>query len=228
MKGITGLKLLSERRKQIAELPMRIKLAGYLLTVVALAGCDAGRTPSPVPSNTPIPSASDLPPAEPSSTSSPSKSGEKQTSEPETAPPALPTEIPSTQEQSPTNPANLPAKNSEATNEITPKQSAAPGSPLEQELAQLSPEQLVERLSDEPARDLATRQLVAKGTEAVEPLLKALDHSDWQIRAVAVFTLGQLGADANPALPKLKELAASDQAPAVRDAAAFAVDSIQP
>jgi len=97
------------------------------------------------------------------------------------------------------------------------------GSPL----AGLSVPELVARLADSASRRDASDALVAKGDASVDELTKALDSPDWQLRYGAVGTLGQLGADAKPALAAIKKLAAEDDRSDVREAAQFAADAIE-
>jgi len=75
-------------------------------------------------------------------------------------------------------------------------------------------------------RQAAAVSLASAGKSAVPALLKALDHADWQVRAAAVFALGQIGADAGEAKPKLQSIAERDENASVRDAAAFALDAL--
>jgi hypothetical protein len=183
-----------------------------LLALLIAAGCNSGETPTPVPSNTPTPSAQDGQPI--------------RDNEPEPS-----SESPATDDQASTN-KNPPTE--------TPVTSSTPDEPLEQPepsapTATTSPAaptsadaaQLVEKLAVADERDAVTRQIVAQGAAAVEPLVAALQNDSLEIRASAVFCLSQLGKDARPALPQLKEVAENDKAPAVRDAAAFAIDAIE-
>jgi hypothetical protein len=87
--------------------------------------------------------------------------------------------------------------------------------------------ELIEQLGSPKTRDAASAAIVAKGPSAVSSLSDALTHENWQIRAGAVFTLGQLGKDAESVLPALKSLAQNDGEEAVRDAAQFAIDAIE-
>jgi hypothetical protein len=86
---------------------------------------------------------------------------------------------------------------------------------------------LIEKLSDAKQRDLAARAIVARGAEAVDPLVKALDADDAQVRAAAAFALGQLGKDAASAKDRLKKMAQDDRDEIARDAATFALDALE-
>lgn len=75
-------------------------------------------------------------------------------------------------------------------------------------------------------RQAAAVSLATAGKSAVPALVKALDHQDWQVRAAAVFALGQIGPDAAEAKDRLQTVAEKDENTSVRDAAAFALDAI--
>ncbi len=87
--------------------------------------------------------------------------------------------------------------------------------------------ELIEQLGKSNAREAASAALVAKGPAAVSSLTDALSNENWRVRAGAVFTLSQLGKDAEAALPALKKIAETDAEEAVRDAALFAMDAIE-
>mgnify|MGYP002623809854 CR=1 FL=1 len=87
--------------------------------------------------------------------------------------------------------------------------------------------QLVESLSDSELGDAASDELAARGNEAVQPLIEALDNSDVAVQQKAIFTLGQIGPAASDALPKLQELAAEGDSEVVQDSAKFAIDAIE-
>ena len=78
-----------------------------------------------------------------------------------------------------------------------------------------------------PDRQAAAVTLAGEGKSAVPALMIVLGHNDWQVRAAAVFALGQIGPDAAAAKPRLKTMAAQDEHASVRDAAAFALDAMQ-
>ena len=88
-------------------------------------------------------------------------------------------------------------------------------------------DELLVQLRDAKTREYAANSLAAHGTAAVPTLLKTLDDQDWQVRAAAVFALGQIGKSAAEAKTHLQTLAEKDENPRVRDAAAFAVDAIE-
>ncbi|WP_254510646.1 HEAT repeat domain-containing protein [Anatilimnocola floriformis] len=75
-------------------------------------------------------------------------------------------------------------------------------------------------------RQAAAVSLATAGKLAVPALVKALDDKDWQVRAAAVFALGQIGKDAMDAKTRLQTIAEKDENASVRDAAAFALDAI--
>ena len=198
---------------------MRMRIALSLLAMLVASGCNSGETPTPIPSNTPTPSAQDgepihdnedPPPAAPAA-SDPSTSDK-------TPPPEVSAPAPAADE-----PAPQPSSDAATSTEPQP---ASPSSPPADQPASSDPAKLVEQLSDANERDVVTRELVAIGPAAVDPLIGALGSDSWEIRASAVFCLGQLGDAARSALPRLKEISLQDEVPAVRDAAAFAIDSI--
>ena len=88
--------------------------------------------------------------------------------------------------------------------------------------------QLVVQINDPEKRDAAADALKKQGKDALPKLTELLASGDWQVRAAAVFAIGQLGADAKDALPTLKKLAEEDDSEAVRSTAKYAVDSIAP
>ncbi|MBD0337594.1 MAG: HEAT repeat domain-containing protein, partial [Cyanobacteria bacterium Co-bin13] len=71
----------------------------------------------------------------------------------------------------------------------------------------------------------ASADLAACGVETVPILLTALEHPDWQQRAAAAYLLGQLGAEAELAVPALASVLADDH-PAVRFTATRALGQI--
>jgi hypothetical protein len=89
-------------------------------------------------------------------------------------------------------------------------------------------EELIAKLGDAKQRDLASRALVSRDKEAVDPLVKALDSEDAQVRAAAAFALGQLGKDAADAKERLKKMSQDDRDEIARDAATFALDALEP
>lgn len=207
-----------------------------LLLATALVGCGSGDTPTPVPSNTPIDSPQDVSPRDDNddeSESATDNSSDKEPNSSDVAPPP-PDDVPMTEETPKADAANDAAASTDAktpTDSAPDKPASSPASPSNTEqadLAALEPEQLIERLADDKQRDAATRALVAKGPATLEALKTALDNEDWQVRAAAVFTIGQLGEAAAPAHDKLKQIAEQDENPAVRDAAAFALDALTP
>ena len=183
---------------------MRIRIGLSMFTLLLMASCGSrSDAPTPVPSPSPTPSAQDSQPAEdagPDTPDGPTNS--------DTAP-----ELPTT--------GNLPSTIQ------TPPPADEKDSTTAADVASLDADQLVARLQDANDRDVVTRQLVNLGAAAVEPLVGALKSDNWELRASAVFCLGQMGAAARPALPQLQEVAKSDENPAVRDAAAFAIDALE-
>lgn len=85
----------------------------------------------------------------------------------------------------------------------------------------------IEKLTNEKERQAAAVALASVGKAAVPALTKALDHADWQVRAAAVFALGQIGKDASEAKARLQTIAEKDENNSVRDAAAFALDALE-
>gem|GEM_PF-2311338 len=193
---------------------MRTRIAVGMLTLLLTAGCNSGDIPTPVPNNTPTPSAQDTEPTgETGTENSATKPGDE--SSRNVPPSAEPPTTVAEPEQADKNDASASATNT-VSGEVT---TAA--------TSQLDPDQWIAKLSDANDRDVVTRQLVALGPAAVEPLIGALKSDNWEVRASAVFCLGQLGADARPALPELKEVAKGDEVAAVRDVAAFAIDALE-
>jgi HEAT repeat protein len=94
-------------------------------------------------------------------------------------------------------------------------------------LAETPLEELMALLADAKQRDAASRAAVQRGQAAVLPLVAALQNDDPQVRAAAAFTLGQIGADARPAVEALQAQAEKDDNEIARDAAVFALDAIQ-
>jgi HEAT repeat protein len=75
-------------------------------------------------------------------------------------------------------------------------------------------------------RDRAFKELQALGIDASVPaLVQALQERDWQIRAIAAYTLGRLGTEANPAISNLSR-AIQDENADVRFAVAQAIGNI--
>lgn len=85
----------------------------------------------------------------------------------------------------------------------------------------------IEKLTKDADRQAAAVALASVGKSAVPALLKALDHADWQVRAAAVFALGQIGSEASEAKNRLQTIAEKDENGSVRDAAAFALDAME-
>lgn len=94
-------------------------------------------------------------------------------------------------------------------------------------LAETPLEELMALLADAKQRDAASRAAIQRGKAAVLPLVAALQNDDPQVRAAAAFTLGQIGADARPAVEALQAQADNDDNEIARDAAVFALDAIQ-
>jgi outer membrane biosynthesis protein TonB len=85
----------------------------------------------------------------------------------------------------------------------------------------------IEKLTKNEDRQAAAEALASVGKSAVPALLKSLDHADWQVRAAAVFALGQIGSEAGEAKARLQTIAEKDENSSVRDAAAFALDAME-
>lgn len=85
----------------------------------------------------------------------------------------------------------------------------------------------IDKLTNEKDRQAAAVALASVGKSAVPALTKALDHADWQVRAAAVFALGQIGKDASDTKARLQAIAEKDDNSSVRDAAAFALDALE-
>ena len=194
---------------------MPTRLAFVLIAAVGIVGCNTEGTPTPVPSNTPTPSPQDGKPPSDAHTrdSVPPTSDQSAAEEPGAKAPAS---------------ADEPASSADS---LEPDEPAAPPSSIgnapPQPPVSADPSELVQKLTNVEQRDAVTRQLVMQGSAAVEPLMGALRSDDWQVRASAVFCLGQLGGEARSALPELQIIAENDEVPAVRDAAAFAMDAIK-
>lgn len=86
---------------------------------------------------------------------------------------------------------------------------------------------LIDALGDEQLAKIAADELASRGTDAVKPLVDALDDDSADVQHGAAYALGQMGAAANEALPKLKALAENSDSEVVQDAASFAIDGIQ-
>jgi hypothetical protein len=86
-------------------------------------------------------------------------------------------------------------------------------------------DELIKQLTTDD-RQAAAVALASAGKRAVPALVNVLDDKDWQVRAAAVFALGQIGSDAAEAKDKLQTIAEKDENTSVRDAAAFALDAI--
>ena len=84
---------------------------------------------------------------------------------------------------------------------------------------------LVAALADAAKRDSAAGRLAAKGASSVAPLRASLEKLDSPGKAAAAFALGQIGKEAQAAVPDLEKLAASSDE-VVADAARFALDAI--
>ena len=95
------------------------------------------------------------------------------------------------------------------------------------EVREMEVPQLVESLTDAELGDAASDELAARGSDAVKPLIGALDSDDAAVQQKAIFTLGRIGPAASDALPKLKELAADSDSEVVQDSARFAIDAIE-
>lgn len=97
-----------------------------------------------------------------------------------------------------------------------------------QQAAAMDVPELIDALSDPQLADAASDELAGRGSASVEPLVRAIESSDDPLaQQRAAFTLGQLGAAAKPALPKLKEIREGGQSEVLRDTAAFAIDAIE-
>jgi hypothetical protein len=72
----------------------------------------------------------------------------------------------------------------------------------------------------------ASDRLLAQGSDAIPLLIATLEDDNYHVRAGAVFSLGQFGPQAKSASAKLEELANDDEWEVVRDAATFAIQSI--
>jgi HEAT repeat protein len=95
-----------------------------------------------------------------------------------------------------------------------------------------STDELITQLQDaDPKIRLAAARMLSERrgdmTEVVAGLSKAVDHSDFVVREVAITTLGRIGPQAKEAMPAL-ETALLDENSSVRTAAALAIDSIDP
>jgi hypothetical protein len=85
--------------------------------------------------------------------------------------------------------------------------------------------ELLAQLDDPRSRDEARDALIAKGKEAVPPLIEKLSHEKPSVRAAAAFALGQIGDPA--ALEKLRQLEKSEQDDAASSAVKFAIAAIE-
>jgi hypothetical protein len=72
----------------------------------------------------------------------------------------------------------------------------------------------------------ASDRLLAQGSDAIPLLIATLEDDNCHVRAGAVFSLGRFGPQAKAASEKLEELAKNDEWEVVRDAATFAIQSI--
>lgn len=114
----------------------------------------------------------------------------------------------------------------EAAPNLPPSEVATPApAKVPPEVAALSVDELLIQLTSPATRDTAAIALVGKGSEATAPLIAICNHENWEVRAAAVFALSQLGSD-EAIIKQLATMRDNDQAPAVRDAAAFALDAI--
>jgi hypothetical protein len=93
-------------------------------------------------------------------------------------------------------------------------------------LADATVAELAAHIAQPSTRDNAADVIRDRGPAAVPELLTALDDTDWQVRAGAVFALSLLGEDAQKALPKLRTMAKHEQHESVRDAAVWAIDAL--
>jgi hypothetical protein len=74
------------------------------------------------------------------------------------------------------------------------------------------------------------RPLIVLGKESqdvADALIRALDDRDGSVRLLAAFNVGQMGAPAMTALPKLEEMVESDTDPKVREQAAKTVNKLR-
>lgn len=133
--------------------------------------------------------------------------------------------------QTPTEPMNTPpVTNPPAT--ISPvdpdRPTTAPIPPQPPQTVQptVNVDEQIARLTSAADRQAAAVALASAGKAAVPALTRSLDHADWQVRAAAVFALGQIGSEANEAKARLQMIAEKDENSSVRDAAAFALDAI--
>lgn len=138
------------------------------------------------------------------------------TPEPDPPPPKMTATASSTEPVLPSS-----EKQGEPTVETEPGQA-----PRAEPYADLSIDQLVIALGRPDERNEIASALAGRGKAAVPAIEQALEHPDWQVRAAAVFALGQIGKDAAPAKTKLAALVKDDENSTVRDAATFALDAI--
>jgi HEAT repeat protein len=95
-----------------------------------------------------------------------------------------------------------------------------------------STDELITQLQDaDPKIRLAAARALSERrgdvTEVVAGLTRAVDHSDFAVRELAITTLGEIGPEAKASLPALQP-ALQDENASVRTAAALAIDSIEP
>ena len=108
-----------------------------------------------------------------------------------------------------------------------PQQAPTPPPVDRNALSALSTPDLISKLASPVDREAASDILVLRGEPAIADLVKELLNDDWRVRSGAAFTLGRFGASASSAVEPLEAAAKNDAEPAVRDAAAFALDAIR-
>jgi HEAT repeat protein len=87
---------------------------------------------------------------------------------------------------------------------------------------------LVAILGENLSRDAAASALTRIGKPAVPELIKGLRSKDLFVRQRCAIVLGEIGPDARPALPLLRNLAVNDPTVTVRDAAEAAARKLEP
>jgi hypothetical protein len=79
----------------------------------------------------------------------------------------------------------------------------------------------------EPSVPPASESASAPWRHDAPSQIDGLQNSDYRIRGLAAFNLGNMGADAGEAVPLLEKLAQSDPHPKVRENAQRAIDKIR-
>jgi len=95
------------------------------------------------------------------------------------------------------------------------------------EIGELALEPLIQRLGDENWMvNVATAEALVKiGELAVEPLIEKIRDEDWRVRWVIAWALGEIGDER--ALPRLREVAGTDESEWVRGFARLAIERIK-